>query len=70
MKPGDLRPEQSPSPAHSDTAPHPVDASLWEQFLSRGNLAEAVRRVEQSAGAAGIDGISTKERSGVIAVSV
>ena len=34
---------------------------MWEQFLSRGNLAEALRRVEQNAGAAGIDGMSTKE---------
>jgi retron-type reverse transcriptase len=29
--------------------------------LSRGNLAEALRRVEQNAGAPGIDGMSTKE---------
>jgi len=34
---------------------------LWELFISRGNLAEALRRVEQNAGAAGIDGMSTKE---------
>ena len=49
------------SPAPGDTAPHPAEASLWEQFLSRENLAEALRRVEQNAGAAGIDGMSTKE---------
>jgi RNA-directed DNA polymerase len=34
---------------------------LWEQFSSRENLALALRRVEQNAGAAGIDGMSTKE---------
>jgi group II intron reverse transcriptase/maturase len=34
---------------------------LWELLLSRGNLAEALRRVEQNAGAAGIDGMSTNE---------
>jgi RNA-directed DNA polymerase len=34
---------------------------LWEQFLARENLAEALRRVEQNAGAPGIDGMSTKE---------
>ena len=34
---------------------------MWEQFLARGNLAEALRRVEQNAGAPGIDGMSTKE---------
>jgi hypothetical protein len=61
VKPEDLRPERSPSPAPGDTAPHPAEASLWEQFLARANLAEALRRVEQNAGAAGIDGMSTKE---------
>jgi group II intron reverse transcriptase/maturase len=40
---------------------HPAEAGLWELFLSRENLAEALRRVEQNAGAAGIDGMSTKE---------
>jgi group II intron reverse transcriptase/maturase len=34
---------------------------LWEQFLARENLAAALRRVERNAGAAGIDGMSTKE---------
>jgi RNA-directed DNA polymerase len=61
VKPEGSLPERSPSPAPGDTAPHPADASLWEQILSRGNLAEALRRVEQNAGAAGIDGMSTKE---------
>ena len=41
--------------------PQPADASLWEQFVSRENLAEALRRIEQNAGAAGIDGMSTEE---------
>ena len=54
-------PQRSPSPAPGDTAPHPAEASLWEQFSSRENLALALRRVEQNAGAAGIDGMSTKE---------
>ena len=61
MKPEDHRSEQSPSPAPGDTAPHPAEASLWELFLSRENLALALRRVEQNAGAPGIDGMSTKE---------
>jgi len=59
VKPEDLRAEQSPSPAPGDTAPHPAPVSLWELFLARGNLAEALRRVEQNAGAPGIDGMST-----------
>jgi RNA-directed DNA polymerase len=61
VKPEDLRAEHSPSPAPGDTAPHPAPVSLWELFLARGNLAEALRRVEHNAGAAGIDGMSTKE---------
>jgi RNA-directed DNA polymerase len=61
VKPEDLRSERSPSPAPSDTAPHPATVGLWEQFMARGNLAEALRRVEQNAGAPGIDGMSTKE---------
>jgi retron-type reverse transcriptase len=34
---------------------------LWEHVLSRENLAAALRRVEQNAGAPGIDAMSTKE---------
>ena len=62
MKPEDLRSGRSSDPAPDGTVAHPADAGdLWEQFLSRGNLAEALRRVEQNAGAPGIDGMSTKE---------
>src|SRR6185437_8537986 len=56
------RSERSHDPAPDGTAAHPAKASgLWEQLVSRGNLAEALRRVEQNAGAPGIDGMSTKE---------
>ena len=48
-------------PAPGDTAPHPAEASSVGAVLSRGNLAEALRRVEQNAGAPGIDGMSTRE---------
>lgn len=61
MKPDDARPERSSDPAPDDTAAHPAEARLWEMVFSRGNLAEALRRVEQNAGAAGIDGMSTEE---------
>ena len=62
MKPEDSRSERSHDSAPDGTAAHPAEAGgLWEQFLSRGNLAQALRRVEQNAGAAGIDGMSTKE---------
>jgi RNA-directed DNA polymerase len=62
VKPEDARPERSNDPAPDGTAAHPAEAgSLWELFLARENLAEALRRVEQNAGAPGIDGMSTKE---------
>jgi RNA-directed DNA polymerase len=62
VKPEDHRPERSSDPAPDGTAAHPAETRcLWEQFLARGNLAEALRRVEQNAGAPGIDGMSTKE---------
>ncbi len=61
VKPESARPEHSPSPAPHDTAPHPAEAGLWELFMARENLASALRRVERNAGAAGIDGMSSKE---------
>jgi group II intron reverse transcriptase/maturase len=62
VKPEDLRSGRSSDPAPDGTAAHPANAgSWWEQIFSRGNLAEALRRVEQNAGAPGIDGMSTTE---------
>lgn len=61
MKPEGHRRERSGSPAPDETAPHPAQASLWEELLSRENLARALRRVEQNAGAPGIDGMRTDE---------
>jgi RNA-directed DNA polymerase len=61
VKPEGHRRERSVSPAPDETAPHPAQASPWEQFLSRDNLARALRRVELNAGAPGIDGMRTDE---------
>jgi group II intron reverse transcriptase/maturase len=62
VKPEDARSGRSSDPALDDTAAHPAEAgSVWEQLWSRGNLAEALRRVEQNAGAPGIDGMTTEE---------
>jgi RNA-directed DNA polymerase len=61
VKPEGPRREPSAPPAPDTTGPHPAEASLWERFLARENLAEALRRVEQNAGAAGIDGMGTEE---------
>jgi hypothetical protein len=47
VKPEDARPERSGGPAPHDTAAHPAEAGPWERFLSRGNLARALRRVER-----------------------
>lgn len=61
MKPDDACPERSSDPAPGDTAAHQAEASLWARFMARENLAEALRRVERNAGAAGIDGMGTKD---------
>ena len=62
MKPEDARSERSGGPAPDDTAAHPARVGdLWELIFSRENLARALRRVEQNAGAAGIDGMATGE---------
>ncbi len=63
VKPEAPREEQSGFPAPGEAESHSaVDAGdLWEKFLSRGNLAAALRRVEQNAGAPGVDGMETKE---------
>ena len=59
-----LRPgaERSADPASPETNPHPVRADdLWEVFLSRDNLARALRRVERNDGAPGPDGMATAD---------
>lgn len=63
VKPEAPREEQSGFPAPGEAKPHPAAEAgdLWEQFLSRGNLAAALRRVEQNAGAPGVDGMQTTE---------
>jgi RNA-directed DNA polymerase len=61
VKPDDARRERSDSSAPVGTAPHPAQASLWEQFLSRENLVRALGRVERNAGAAGVDGMTTEQ---------
>ena len=52
---------QSLFPAAQSPDPRPAPASLWEDFLSRGNLARAPKRVEKNAGAPGPDGMTTRE---------
>ena len=62
MKPEAPREEQSGFPAPGEAEPHPAaTGDLWEEFLSRENLAAALRRVERNAGAPGVDGMQTKE---------
>lgn len=62
MKPEDHRSERSGGPAPDGTVAYPARAGgLWGQVFSRENLARALRRVEQNAGAAGIDGMATSE---------
>ena len=60
--PGDDCRERGGSPAPGEAAPYPALAgALWEEVLSRANLARALGRVERNAGAAGIDGMGTEE---------
>jgi RNA-directed DNA polymerase len=63
VKPEAPREEQSGFPAPGEVEPHPAadPGNLWETFLSKGNLAAALRRVEQNAGAPGVDGMKTTE---------
>jgi len=62
VKPEAPREERSGSPAPGTAEPHPAaTGDLWEEFLSRENLAAALRRVEQNAGAPGVDGVEARE---------
>jgi hypothetical protein len=62
VKPEAPREEQRGFPAPGTADPHPAaTGELWEEFLSRKNLAAALRRVERNAGASGVDGMETKE---------
>jgi RNA-directed DNA polymerase len=61
VKPEDCRSERSSDSAPDGTVAYPVVAGLWEEIFSRGNLVAALGRVEQNAGAAGIDGMGTWE---------
>ena len=62
MKPEAPREERSGFPAPGDADPHPAaTGELWEKFLSRANLAAALRRVEQNAGSPGVDGMQTED---------
>ncbi len=61
MKPSDPPAERSADPASPETTPHPARAEdLWEAFLSRANLARALRRVEANGGAPGPDGMTVE----------
>ena len=60
VKPSGAGEERSAEPASPEDSPHPARADdLWEVFLSRENLARAMRRVEVNRGAPGPDGMST-----------
>ena len=63
VKPEAPREEQSGFPAPGEAESHPAagTGTIWEKFLSRENLAVALRRVERNAGAPGVDGMKTTE---------
>jgi RNA-directed DNA polymerase len=54
--------ERSGRSAHPEGAVIPgLEASLWEQMLSPGNLSQALKRVRANRGAPGVDGMTTEE---------
>jgi hypothetical protein len=58
VKPSGPESERSADPASPETTPHPARVeALWEVFLSRDNLARALKRVERNGGAPGPDGM-------------
>jgi RNA-directed DNA polymerase len=61
VNPDDARREPSDSPAPEGPDPHPAPVTLFESVLSRENLTQALKRVEQNAGAPGPDGMTTAE---------
>ena len=61
VKPEGSHGEQSLFPAAASPDSHPAPAGLWENFLSRENLARALKRVEQNHGAPGPDGMRTED---------
>ena len=62
MKPPRPGAERSADPASPVTIPHPARVmDLWEGFLSRENLARALRRVERNRGAPGPDGMTVEQ---------
>jgi RNA-directed DNA polymerase len=61
VKPEGSRRGQSLFLAATSPHPHPAPVTLFERFLSRENLARALKRVEENHGAPGPDGMRTEE---------
>jgi len=61
VKPDGPRKERSFLPTAQSADPHPAPAILFESFLSRENLARALKRVEANAGAPGPDGMRIED---------
>lgn len=61
MKPEGPHRERSLFPAATSPDSHPAPATLFESFLSRENLARALKRVEHNHGAPGPDGMKTED---------
>jgi RNA-directed DNA polymerase len=61
VKPDASRTERSLFPAAKSPDSHPAPVTLFERFLSRENLARALKRVEANHGAPGPDGMKTED---------
>jgi len=70
VNPGEDLTGRSGQPAQTEREAQPARVDeLWEQVFSRGNLQQALERVESNRGAAGVDGMSTKELGGWLKVN-
>lgn len=62
VQPSEPGGERSVDPARATNTPHPVWVDgLWEDVLSKANIARALRRVERNGGAPGPDGMTTAQ---------
>ena len=61
MKPSGTLGEPSANPARTKAETYEEGERLLEEVLGRGNLIQALRRVEKNRGAAGVDGMTVEE---------
>lgn len=66
VQPRSASPGRSDDPEPSGDEVNGQQGDLWEQIFCQQNLLAALKRVEQNAGAPGVDGMTTGEASSVV----